>query len=110
MRKSIPTKQRVALTLWYVATDADYRTIVWRIYCLYCYQGSVIVYPNNILVMNKKTLWRGLAMGWASHNVQEWLMEPIVSPEKCFADYYNRKGWHHAGNGKQRRSFYRGLH
>ena len=27
MRKCIPTEQRVALTLWYLATNADYRTI-----------------------------------------------------------------------------------
>lgn len=27
MRKSIPTEQRVALTLWFLATNADYRTI-----------------------------------------------------------------------------------
>ena len=27
MRKAIPVEQRVALTLWYLATNADYRTI-----------------------------------------------------------------------------------
>ena len=27
MRKSIPVEQRVALTLWFLATNADYRTI-----------------------------------------------------------------------------------
>ena len=28
---------------------------------------------------------------------------PVISPEECPADYYNRKGWHsrsHARNGK----------
>ena len=27
MRKSVPVEQRVALTLWFLATNADYRTI-----------------------------------------------------------------------------------
>ena len=27
MRKAIPVEKRVALTLWYLATNADYRTI-----------------------------------------------------------------------------------
>ena len=27
MRKAIPVEQRVALTLWYLATNTDYRTI-----------------------------------------------------------------------------------
>ena len=27
MRKAVPVEQRVALTLWFLATNADYRTI-----------------------------------------------------------------------------------
>ena len=110
MRKCIPTKQRVALTLWYLATNADYRTIghlfgvskstVCIVTKEVCAAIVNVLLPKYIRVPTGDELKKvvegfrdGLGFPQCA-GVVDGTHIPIVSPEKCPADYYNRKGWH----------------
>ena len=110
MRKAIPTEQRVALTLWFLSTGADYRTIG---HLFGVSKSTVCVVTKRVCASIVKCLlpeYINIPTGTAlKENVDAFKTDhgfpqcagavdgthiPIVSPQDCPADYYNRKGWH----------------
>jgi hypothetical protein len=112
MRKAIPTDQRVALTLWFLATGADYRTVG---HLFGVSKSTVCVVTKQVCSAIVKRLlpeYVKLPTGEALTDrevVEGFKIEhgfpqcvgavdgthiPIISPQECPADYYNRKGWH----------------
>ena len=110
MRKAIPTDMRVALTLWFLATGADYRTIGHLFgvskstVCLVSKEVSSaivkLLLPRYILFPTGAAL-REVVDGFKNEygfpqcaGAVDGSHIPIISPKECPADYYNRKGWH----------------
>lgn len=110
MRKAIPVEQRVALTLWFLSTGSDFRTIghlfgvskssVCFVTRQVCRAMVTILLPkyvrfpvNDVL----KEVVAGFKHKWGfpqCAGVVDGTHIPIVSPQEYPADYYNRKGWH----------------
>ena len=84
MRTAIPVEQWVAPTIWFLATNSDYRTIG-HLYCVS--KPTICVITKEVCAAIVKDCriggWIG---GWNSyrHCITRW------GP----ADFYNRKGWH----------------
>ena len=110
MRKAIPVEQRVALTLWYLATNADYRTIghlfgvskatVCMVTKEVCNAIVKVLLPRYIQVPAGDEL-KKVVEGFRNDlgfpqcaGVIDGTHIPIISPEECPSDYYNRKGFH----------------
>ena len=110
MRKSIAVQKRVALTLWFLATGADYRTIghlfgvakstVCVITKEVCSSIVYLMLPEYIKMPQGNTLKEVIHGFERDHDfpqcagVVDGTHIPIVSPQECPADFYNRKGWH----------------
>ena len=111
MRSAIPVeRQRVALTLWFLATNSDYRTIghlfgvskptVCVVTKEVCAAIVKVLLPKYIRIPTGdglKTVIEGFKdkLGFPQCvGVVDGTHIPIVSPVECPADYYNRKGWH----------------
>ena len=107
MRNTIPVKQRVALTLWFLATNTDYRTIghlfgvskasVCGITKEVCAAIVKTLLPKYIKVPTGdglKAVVEGFNDRLGFAGVVDGTHIPIVSPVECPADYYNCKGWH----------------
>ena len=110
MRKAIPVEQRVALTLWRLATTADFRTIghlfgvskaaVCVVVKDVCSAIVQVLLPRYIKIPTGDSLkevvnsfqhkWRFPQCGGAVDGTHI----PIMSPHDFPADYFNRKGWH----------------
>ena len=109
MRPAILAEKRVALTLWFLATNADYRTIG---HLFGVSKASVCVIRKqvcrtivNVLLRKYIALPSGSALatvlnGFARKGfphcagaVDETHI-PIEAPQYSPADYHNRKGWH----------------
>ena len=111
LRKAVPTDKGVAITLWFLATGADFWTIVHLFGVLkstvsldvkdvpsaillllpHYFHFPIVAALKEVIVSFKKRLWVSTVRWcnwWYPHNI------PIVSPTKCSADYYNWKGWH----------------
>ena len=110
MRKAIPVEQRVALTLWFLSTGADFRTIghlfgvsksaVCVITKQVCNALVSILLPKYIRFPSGDGL-REVVNGFKHKfgfpqcaGVVDGTHVPIVSPVEFPADYYNRKGFH----------------
>ena len=110
MRVAIPVEQRVALTLWFLATNSDYRTIghlfgvskptVSVVSKEVCAAIVKILLPKYIRIPTGDSL-KAVIEGFQEKlgfpqcvGVVDGTHIPIVSPVECPADYYNRKGWH----------------
>ena len=110
MRKAISTKRRVAITLWFLSTGSDYRTIG---HLFGVCKSAVCIVTKEVCTAIVECLLPKYVMipvGAAlRENVEAFKTElgfpqcvgavdgthiPIISPQKCPADYYNRKGWH----------------
>ena len=110
MRQAIPLEQRVAIALWRLATNSEYRTIahlfgvsrssVCVIVQEVCDAIVQLLLPKYIQVPQGARL-RAIVEGFE----QKWGYPqcvgaidgshiPIVSPGDYPADYHNRKGWH----------------
>lgn len=110
MRKAIPVEQRVALTLWLLATNADYRTIghlfgvskstvcvVTKEVCTAIVHVLLPKYIKFPVGEGMKEVVDGFKHKWGfpqCAGAVDGTHIPIVSPEEYPADYYNRKGWH----------------
>ena len=110
MRKAIPTEQRVALTLWFLATNADYRTIghlfgvskstvciVTKEVCAAIVRVLLSKYIKLPTGEGLKEVVDGFEHKWGfpqCAGAVDGTHIPIVSPDECPADYFNRKGWH----------------
>ena len=110
MRKAIPVEQRVALTLWFISTNTDYRTIgqlfgVFKsIVCIVTKEVCAAIVdkllPKYIRIPRDEGLREvvdGFKCKWGfpqCAGAVDGTHIPIISPEDFPADYYNCKGWH----------------
>ena len=102
MRNAIPVEQRVAQTLWFLATNADYRTIGH----LFGVSKSTVcikhLLPQYIRIPTGdglRTVVNEFDEKLGFPRVVDGTHIPIASPEECPADYFNRKGWHSKNGG-----------
>ena len=109
LRKAVPTDKRVALTLWFLATGADFRTIA-HLFGVSKSTVSVVVRDVSSAILQLLPRYIRFPTGDALKEVVAGFKTeygfpqcagaidgshiPIVSPTECPADYYNRKGWH----------------
>ena len=110
MRKAISPNRRLAIALWFLATGGDYRTIghlfgvAKSTVCLVlkdvCTSIVKILLPRYVTFPKGEVL-REVVDGFKSDlgfpqcgGAVDGSHIPIVSPQECPADYYNRKGWH----------------
>ena len=110
MRRAVPTEMRVALTLWFLATGADYRTIG---HLFGVSKSTVCLVTKDVCFAIVKSLlprYIRFPAGAVLREVIDGFEHdlgfpqcagavdgshiPIISPHECPADYYNRKGWH----------------
>ena len=113
MRRAVPTEMRVALTLWFLATGADYRTIghlfgvskstvclVTKDVCFAIVKSLLpryIRFPAGAVLREVIDGFEGFEhdLGFPQcAGAVDGSHIPIISPHECPADYYNRKGWH----------------
>ena len=110
MRKAVTVEKRVAIALWFLATGADYRTIGHLFgvskstVCLaiknVCSSITSLLLPQYIKFPQGKAV-DDMVYGFKQKfgfpqcaGIIDGSHIPIVSPQVCPADYYNRKGWH----------------
>ena len=110
MRKAVSTEKRVAITLWFLSTGADYRTIghlfgvskstVCVVTKEVCAAIVEHLLPEYIKIPTGAALDENVRHFRVDHSFPQCVGAvdgthiPIVSPRECPADYYNRKGWH----------------
>ena len=110
MRKAISVEQRIAITLWRLATTTDYRTIghlfgvsktaVCLIVKEVCSAIVEVLLPRYIKVPtgdSLKEVIRGFKHKWGfpqCAGAVDGTHISIMSPRDFPADYFNRKGWH----------------
>lgn len=109
MRKAIPVEQRVALTLWYLATNTDYHKIghlfgvskatVCMVTKEVCAAIVKVLLPRYIRVPVGDEL-KKVVEGFKDElgfpqcaGVVDGTHIPIISPEECLVDYFNCKGF-----------------
>ena len=94
MRKAISVEKRVAVTLWYSASNADFRTIG---HLFGISKASVshkyITFPNGTRLQHVMAgfLRRGFPQ---CAGAIDGTHIPVEAPAENASDYYNRKGWH----------------
>ena len=109
MRPAISVEKRVALTLWFMSTNTDYRTIghlfgvstasVCKIRQEVC-QTIVRVLLQKYIRIPTDTALSTVVSGFVKKGfpqcggVIDGCHIPIEAPQQCPADYHNRKGWH----------------
>ena len=110
MRKAVTTEKRVALTLWFLATGSEYRTIghlfgiakstvcvATKEVCTYIVDKLL---PEYIRMPQANALKEVVSSFASEYNFPQCVGAvdgthiPITSPQECPADYFNRKGWH----------------
>ena len=109
MRNSISTRMRVAVTLWFLATNADYRTIG---HLFGISKASVCLIRRDVcraIVAVLLPKYIRIPVGSALTSVMNGFERrgfpqcggaidgshiPIKAPRESPADYHNRKGWH----------------
>lgn len=110
MRDAIATEKRVGITLWFLATGCDYRTIghlfgvakstVCMITKEVCYHIVRELLPQYIQLPQADALKEVISSFASDYGFPQCAGAvdgthiPISSPQECPADYYNRKGWH----------------
>ena len=109
MRPAISVEKRVAITLWYMATNADYRTVghlfgvstasVCKIRREVC-QAIVRVLLGKYIRIPMDSALSAVLSGFARKGFPQCAGAidgchiPIEAPQQCPADYHNCKGWH----------------
>jgi hypothetical protein len=110
LRRAIPVQQRVAIALWKLATNSEYRSIAHLFgvsrssVCLIvkdvCEAIVCLLLPKYIQVPSGdrlQVILDGFESKWGFPQCVgaiDGSHIPIVSPLEHPADYYNRKGWH----------------
>ena len=109
MRPAIPVEKRVAMTLWFMSTNSDYRTIghlfgvstasVCKVRQEVCQAIVRVLLRKYIRIPTESTLSAVLS-GFARKGFPQCAGAidgchiPIEAPQDCPADYHNRKGWY----------------
>ena len=110
MRKAITTEKRVGMTLYFLATGADFRTIG---HLFGVSKSSVCIVTKSVCAAIVRYLLPEYIQIPTGNSLKEIVLSfkndmsfpqcagaidgthiPIISPKVCQADYYNRKGWH----------------
>ena len=110
MRKAISVRRRVAISLWRLATNADYPTIshlfgvskgsVSDILDEFCTTVCNILLPKYINIPTDEALYMNVRKFKEKWGFPQCLGAidgshiPIKAPIEYHADYYNRKGWY----------------
>ena len=110
LRKAIPTHKRVAVALWRLATNADYRTIghlfgiskasVLVIVEDFCSAVTNHLAPKYIKIPTGNELKKSVTEFETKWGFPQRMGAvdgshiPIKAPVKFHADYHNRKGWY----------------
>ena len=109
-RHAISVEKRVAITLWRLATNGDYRSIG---HMFGVAKGTVCVIVNDVCQAIVKVLLSKYVKFPSGEGIVEVVSGfesrygfpqcigavdgthiPILAPEECAKDYYNRKGYH----------------
>ena len=110
MRNAVQTEKRVAITLWFLASGSDYRTVghlfgvakatVCVVVKQVCASIVKLLLPSYIQMPTGSAL-KEIVDGFKTNHdfpqcagAVDGCHVPIVSPQQCPADYFNRKGWH----------------
>ena len=110
MRNAVQTEKRVAITLWFLASGSDYRTVghlfgvakatVCVVVKQVCASIVKLLLPSYIQMPTGSALKEIVDGFKTNHGFPQCVGAvngchvPIVSPQQCPADYFNRKGWH----------------
>ena len=110
MRKAIPVEQQVALTIWFLSTGSDFRTIghlfgvskssVCLVTREVCQAIVTVLLPKYVRFPVNDSLKEVITRfihKWGfpqCARVVDGTHIPIVSPQEYPANYFNRKGWH----------------
>lgn len=110
MRQAIPVEKRLAVTLWTLATPAEYRTIahlfgiarstVCKIVHDTCEAITGVLLKRYITFPSGDKLQaviEGFESKWGLPQcigAVDGCHIPVSPPEMCHTDYYNRKGWY----------------
>ncbi|XP_074527630.1 uncharacterized protein LOC141791248 [Halichoeres trimaculatus] len=109
-RVCVPLKKRVAIALWKLATNSEYRSIghlfgvskttVCRCVQDFCRAACTLLVPEQIRFPDRVKLKE-----MATYIENRWGLPqcigaidgshiPIIAPQEYHCDYFNRKGWH----------------
>ena len=110
MRHAITVEKRVAVTLWRLATNVEYRTIghlfgisrasvccIVRHVCeniVHVLMPKYIAWPKGELLKETVELFEHMWGYPQCAGAIDGSHIPIVAPEEFHTDYFNRKGWH----------------
>ena len=110
MRKAITVEKRVAVTLWYLASNADFRTIchlfgiskavVSHIRKDVCKAIVKLLLPKKYITFPNGTRLQHVMAGFLRRGFPQCAGAiggthiPVEAPAENAYDYYNRKGWH----------------
>lgn len=110
MRRSISVEKRVAITLWKLATNNNYRSIAHlfgvskAMVCInvqeVCQSIVEILMPQYIKIPEGERLKETISIfesKWGfpqCDGAVDGSHIPIMAPEEYHTDYFNRKGWH----------------
>ena len=110
MRKAISVEQRIAITLWRLATTTDYRTIghlfgvskmavclIVKEVCSAIVEVLLLRYIKVPTGNSLKEVIHGFKHKWGfpqCAGAVDGTHISIMSPRDFPADYFNRKGWH----------------
>ncbi|KAJ3580793.1 hypothetical protein NHX12_020960 [Muraenolepis orangiensis] len=108
-RLCVPLRKRVAIAIWKLATGSEYRTIshlfgvgwstVYNCVREFCDAVIMVLLPVHITMPDAGKLeematfnnrWRAPPCVGAIDGSHI----PVIAPEECAPEYYNRKGWH----------------
>ena len=109
-RQCIPTKKRIAIALWKLATNSEYRSIAHLFGvgistvcdCVHKFCSAVerVLVADMIQTPNADKLREMAAYFERRWGLQQCVGAidgshiPILAPEEYHTDYFNRKGWH----------------
>ena len=110
MRRAVSVEKHVAITLWFLATGADYKTIGHLFgvskstVCMVTKEVCVVIVKRLLPVYIRIPTGTALKLVVDGFKNDHGFLQcagavdgthiPIVSPQECPTDYYNRKGWH----------------
>ncbi|XP_051918103.1 uncharacterized protein LOC127598335 [Hippocampus zosterae] len=109
-RACVPLKKRVAIALWKLATNSEYRSIshlfgvsettVCRCLREFCSAACALLLPRHVRFPDPETLARTAAEIEASWGLPRCVGAiqgshiPIIAPQENHRDYINARGWH----------------
>uniref|UniRef100_A0A672GSN4 DDE Tnp4 domain-containing protein n=1 Tax=Salarias fasciatus TaxID=181472 RepID=A0A672GSN4_SALFA len=101
-RACVPLRKRVAVAVWKLATNADYRSITTVCRCVqdFCDAARERLVPELIKFPDLQTLQEMSAYFHSRWGLAQCVGAidgshiPIIAPQDFHCDYFNRKGWH----------------